>query len=88
MRYKILHLPTAEYLFKLNSAFTDALYTKKEVLKRKKYNNFSNVFESKKEVEKFIAYNLDDIIHFDFDDTYCNVSLLREHLEIIKVDDV
>jgi len=94
-KYKILHLPTASYLYKeINKDYEDddcfTLYSDSEVASsiiNNTYNlKFSSLFKNKNEAIKYINYaighNAFCFTEFDCDD------LLKEHCEIIKVDDV
>ena len=87
---KILHLPTGEYLYHriLSRQAIYTLYTKKEAEIRFKSDKkliFSDVFESIQNAKEQLAFSVQSI-SFDFDD-FKSVRLLKEHVEIIEVDD-
>ncbi len=81
-KYKILHLPTSEYLYRFIEGSTFSLYTKKEASLRS-LDCFTSFFKSKKEAKSYIDYCIMGM-EFDFDD-FAICFLLKEHIEIIKV---
>jgi hypothetical protein len=85
-RYKILHLPTATYLFCKGDErpHTLTLYTEHEVGERIGYEDFSPFFDSEQNAEACIAYGVENN-RFNFGDDYPNENLLRYHCQIIKV---
>jgi hypothetical protein len=88
-RYKILHLPTATYLFYKGDKrpHTLTLYTEHEVGENRLlcyYEDLSPFFNSEQHAEECIAYGVENNC-FNFGDDYPNKNLLRYHCQIIKV---
>lgn len=86
--FKILHLPTATYLYHYNSnegdLFTEYEYT---TCYKKQVEAFSNIFDTLNTAETYISTWVSRGNIFCWSETE-ETELRREHLEIIKVRDV
>lgn len=89
--YKILHLPTATYLYirldmkDVSLEDNETLFTEYEVKDR--MYRATTIFASKEHCQKSIAYSTVSI-NFRFDADEALTSLQREHCEIMEFDDV
>jgi len=88
MKYKILHLPTATYLYHYDCNQGD-LFTEYEYnlfYKKNRSQKSSNIFDTLSIVEKYISIWTENGL-FSWSEIE-KTRLRREHLEIIKVRDV